>query len=83
MDGCHGAGIFLMGYGLVAIPRQLWRIADIKGAEKASFHKAGLQADRGNGCQEVRRCNAHLRRGHVPCCHLASMHGTYLQIATG
>ncbi|CAL5224711.1 g7442 [Coccomyxa viridis] len=38
--------IFLMGYGLVAIPRQLWRIADIKGAEKASFHKAGLQADR-------------------------------------
>ena len=46
MDGCHGAGIFLMGYGLVAIPRQLWRIADIKGAEKASFHKAGLQADR-------------------------------------
>lgn len=35
-----------MGYGLVAIPRQLWRIANIKGAEKASFHKAGLQADR-------------------------------------
>ena len=35
-----------MGYGLVAIPRQLWRIANVKGAEKASFHKAGLQADR-------------------------------------
>jgi len=35
-----------MGYGLVAVPRQLWRTADIKGQEKASFHKAGLQADR-------------------------------------
>ena len=35
-----------MGYGLVAVPRQLWRIANIKGAEGASFHKAGLQADR-------------------------------------
>ena len=35
-----------MGYGLVAVPRQLWRTADIKGAEKASFHRAGLQADR-------------------------------------
>lgn len=40
------AGIFLMGYGLVAVPRQLWRTADIKGAERASYHKAGLQADR-------------------------------------
>lgn len=43
---CLHAGIFLMGYGLVAVPRQLWRTADIKGQEKASFHKAGLQADR-------------------------------------
>ena len=40
------AGIFLMGYGLVAVPRQLWRTADIKGAERAAYHKAGLQADR-------------------------------------
>ena len=35
-----------MGYGLVAVPRQLWRTADIKGAEKASYHKAGLQAEK-------------------------------------
>ena len=35
-----------MGYGLVAVPRQLWRTADIKGAERAAYHKAGLQADR-------------------------------------
>ena len=40
------AVIFLMGYGLVAVPRQLWRTADIKGAERAAYHKAGLQADR-------------------------------------
>ena len=40
------AGIFLMGYGLVAIPRQLWRTADNKNYRKLLFHRAGVQAEK-------------------------------------
>ena len=40
------AGIFLMGYGLVAVPRQLWRTADLKGEERALCHRAGAQAEK-------------------------------------
>ena len=35
-----------MGYGLVAIPRQLWRTADLKGEERALCHRAGAQAEK-------------------------------------
>lgn len=38
------AGIFLMGYGLVAIPRTLWRLSDVKGRMRLTCHKAGIQA---------------------------------------
>lgn len=55
-----------MGYGLVAVPRQLWRTADIKGQEKASFHKAGLQADRAIA---AKKCVAlHSAAPIMPCC---------------
>ncbi|KAL3146885.1 hypothetical protein ABBQ38_014857 [Trebouxia sp. C0009 RCD-2024] len=40
------AGIFLMGYGLVAIPKELWRTADTKHYRKLLFHRAGVQADK-------------------------------------
>ncbi|DBA73319.1 hypothetical protein WJX77_000394 [Trebouxia sp. C0004] len=40
------AGIFLMGYGLVAIPRELWRTADTKNYRKLLFHRAGVQAEK-------------------------------------
>ena len=40
------AGIFLMGYGLVAVPRQLWRTADTKNYRKLLFHRAGVQAEK-------------------------------------
>ena len=40
------AGIFLMGYGLVAIPRLLWRTADDTGQRRMLTHQAGLQADK-------------------------------------
>ncbi len=40
------AGIFLMGYGLVAIPRELWRTADTKNYRKMLFHRAGVQAEK-------------------------------------
>ncbi|KAK9804797.1 hypothetical protein WJX72_005995 [[Myrmecia] bisecta] len=40
------AGVFLMGYGLVAVPRTLWRTADVKGYQRLLCHKAGVQADR-------------------------------------
>ena len=39
-------GIFVMGYGLVAIPKQLWRTASIKGKERLLQHRAGVQAER-------------------------------------
>ena len=38
------AGIFLMGYGLVAIPRTLWRLADVRGRQRLTCHQAGVQA---------------------------------------
>ena len=61
-----------MGYGLVAVPRQLWRTADIKGQEKASFHKAGLQADRAIAAKKcvtanLQFCSRSLRNTHVAC----------------
>ncbi|KAK9795930.1 hypothetical protein WJX73_006763, partial [Symbiochloris irregularis] len=40
------AGIFLMGYGLVAIPKKLWRLADSKTQRRVLTHQAGVQADR-------------------------------------
>lgn len=40
------AGIFLMGYGLVAIPKELWRTADTKHYRKLLFHRAGVQAEK-------------------------------------
>ncbi len=33
-----------MGYGLVAIPRTLWRLADVRGRQRLTCHKAGVQA---------------------------------------
>ncbi len=36
--------IFLMGYGLVSIPRTLWRLADVRGRQRLTCHKAGVQA---------------------------------------
>lgn len=35
-----------MGYGLVAIPRQLWGTADLKGAQRVLCHRAGVQAEK-------------------------------------
>ncbi|CAL8470464.1 g10006 [Coccomyxa elongata] len=46
------AGIFLMGYGLVAVPRQLWLTANIQGAQNALCHKAGLQAEKALAAQK-------------------------------
>lgn len=39
-------GIFVMGYGLVAIPKQLWRTASIRGKERLLQHRAGVQAEK-------------------------------------
>ena len=39
------AGIFLMGYGLVAIPRLLWQSADIRGQQRILYARAGQQAE--------------------------------------
>jgi len=38
------AGIFLMGYGLVAIPRTMWREADVRSRQRLLCHQAGAQA---------------------------------------
>ncbi|GMH42927.1 hypothetical protein BSKO_10849 [Bryopsis sp. KO-2023] len=38
--------IFLMGYGLVDIPRKLWQKADVKRRELIMFHRAGVQVER-------------------------------------
>lgn len=47
------AGIFLLGYGLVAVPKQLWKCADLHGERRRLEHQAGLQAER---AQEAHRC---------------------------
>lgn len=38
--------IFLMGYGLVDIPRKLWQKADVRRRELIMFHRAGVQVER-------------------------------------
>lgn len=43
--GLIGA-IFLMGYGLVDIPRKLWQMADVRSRELIMFHRAGVQVER-------------------------------------
>ena len=40
------AAIFLLGYGLVAVPRQLWYSADLHGEQRRLCHAAGAQAAR-------------------------------------
>ncbi|KAK9867472.1 hypothetical protein WJX84_005221, partial [Apatococcus fuscideae] len=39
------AGIFLMGYGLVAIPKHLWKAGDVKLHQQLLCRRAGIQAD--------------------------------------
>lgn len=40
------AAIFLLGFGLVAVPRQLWCSADPHGEQRRLCHAAGAQAQR-------------------------------------
>ncbi|EFN53506.1 hypothetical protein CHLNCDRAFT_136844 [Chlorella variabilis] len=40
------AAIFLLGFGLWAVPRALWNSADRRGEQRRVYHKAGLQAER-------------------------------------
>ncbi len=40
------AGIFLLGFGLVAVPKQLWKCADLHGELRRLEHQAGGQAER-------------------------------------
>ena len=35
-----------MGYGLVAIPKQLWRVADVRGQQRLLCHRAGVLAEK-------------------------------------
>lgn len=37
------AAIFLLGFGLVAVPKQLWFSADLHGEQRRVCHQAGLQ----------------------------------------
>ncbi len=53
------AAIFLLGSGLVAVPRQLWKSADLAGEQRRLYHAAGMQARR---CQ---RCRAAAGGGGV------------------
>lgn len=46
------AAIFLMGYGLVAIPKELWKRADAGGERLRLYHYAGLQAERVQGAHK-------------------------------
>ncbi|CAD7701732.1 unnamed protein product [Ostreobium quekettii] len=43
--GLIGA-IFLMGYGLVEVPRKLWQKADVKGRALLLHHNAGVQVEK-------------------------------------
>ena len=54
-----------MGYGLVAVPRQLWRTADLKGEERALCHRAGAQAEKALAARRCARC--------TPCCFARAM----------
>ena len=46
MQYVYATGIFVMGYGLVAIPKQLWRTANIRGQQRLLYHRAGVQAEK-------------------------------------
>lgn len=62
---CGGsAGIFLMGYGLVAIPRTLWRLGDVRGRHRLTCHKAGIQAQK---ALDAHKCAAAERALHARC----------------
>lgn len=37
-------GMFLLGYGLVAVPQHLWRAAEVEGALRMLRHRAADQA---------------------------------------
>ncbi|KAI3424225.1 hypothetical protein D9Q98_009581 [Chlorella vulgaris] len=50
------AAIFLLGYGLVAVPRQLWNTSDRRGEQRRVCHTAGQQAERAQ--QAHRRVSA-------------------------
>eukprot|EP00884_Botryococcus_braunii_P007317 jgi/Botrbrau1/16587/Bobra.0068s0018.2 len=39
------AGMFLLGYGLVAVPQHLWRAAEVEGALRMLRHRAAGQAE--------------------------------------
>jgi hypothetical protein len=38
------AAIFLLGFGLWAVPRALWKSADTRGEQRRLCHQAGFQA---------------------------------------
>lgn len=42
-----------MGYGLVAVPRLLWRSADVQGQQRMLYAQAGQQAE---AALHARRC---------------------------
>ena len=54
-----------MGYGLVAIPRTLWRLGDVRGRHRLTCHKAGIQAQK---ALDAHKCAAVDRAPHA-CCH--------------
>lgn len=61
-----------MGYGLVAIPRTMWREADVRSRQRLLCHQAGAQAKKA--------LHAHHELTTVPCRPPAAC-GTRLQSA--
>lgn len=45
------AAIFLLGFGLVAVPRQLWASADPRAEQGRLAHQAGVQAEHAAGAR--------------------------------
>ena len=61
-------GIFLMGYGLVAVPRLLWRIADVQGQQRMLYAQAGQQAE---AALHARRWESRSTHGAISCAGMA------------
>ena len=51
------AAVFLLGHGLVEIPRELWRMGHVRGRQRLALHRLGVAAEKVQVARdEIARC---------------------------
>ena len=63
------AGILLLGYGLVAIPRKLWRTSDPEASHRWALYRSGIRAQHGS-CYQRRSVSVALPEALQACPNL-------------